>query len=205
MMRITEIRKLKSGRYGIFADGEYVDSLDDETLVLSRLKTGREIDESELAEILLEAKKRRAKDKAMNLLSFRDHSKAELVKKLSPKLGEEAAEEAAEKMEEIGLVNDADYALKFAKELIFTKLLGRDRVLYELSQRGIDRELAFSALESIEFDPIENARRLLLKKYPRGIQDESARRKAAALLTRSGYRFSEIKSALNIYDTDYNE
>jgi SOS response regulatory protein OraA/RecX len=44
--------------------------------------------------------------------------------------------------------------------------------------------------------------RLLQKKYPRGIADDGARRRASAALSRSGYTWEDIKQALKNYGTD---
>jgi regulatory protein len=201
-MKITDINPTKRGRYAIFGDGVYIDSVDDETLVISRIKVGTDIDEFELEKLLAESKKKKAKDKALRLLSLRDHSRAELIQKLQRSTDEEAAEQAASRMEQLGLIDDTSFAKKYASELILHKLYGRERAIYEMLRKGLDKEIVLQAIDNIETEPQEQILKLLNKKYPRGINDESDFRKASAFLNRYGYKWDEIKQALESYGTE---
>jgi regulatory protein len=201
-MKITDINPTKRGRYSLFGDGVYIDSIDDETLVNSHIKIGLEIDEFELEKLLAEAKKKKAKDKAMRLLSYRDHSREELKKKLQRSTDEESAEQAADRMEQLGLIDDTAYAKKLASELILHKLYARQRAVYEMLQKGLDKELVSQSVDSIDADTQEQLLKLLSKKYPRGINNENDSRKANAFLSRYGYKWEEIRRALECYGTE---
>lgn len=201
-MKITDINPTKRGRFAIFGDGVYIDSVDDETLVISRIKVGTDIDEFELEKLLADSKKKKAKDKALRLLSFRDHSRAELIQKLQCSTDEEAAEQAAERMEQLGLIDDTMFAKKYASELMLHKLYGRERAVYEMLHKGLDKETVLQAIEDIETDPNEQILKLLNKKYPSGINNENDARKASAFLGRYGYKWDEIKQALRVYGTE---
>jgi regulatory protein len=198
-MKITDINPTKRGRFAIYGDGIYIDSIDDETLAISHIKIGTEIDENELEKLLAEAKKKKAKDKALRLLSYRDHSRAELTQKLQRSTDEEAAEQAAERMEQLGLIDDTAYAKKLASELILHKLYGRERAVFEMLQKGIYKETVLQAVDNIDADPGEQLLMLLGKKYPHGINNENDSRKASAFLRRYGYKWDEIKQALECY------
>lgn len=50
-MIITAVEPTKKGRYSVFADGEFVFSVDDETLVLCGVKAGREVTVQQLEAI----------------------------------------------------------------------------------------------------------------------------------------------------------
>lgn len=195
-MKITKIREQKNGRFAIYADGEYRLSADAQTIALQNLHCGAEISEAELENFGKAATQQFAKDKAMTLLSYRDHSKEELKRKLLRNVDEETAEAAAARMEELGLVDDNAFAEKFARELLFKRLFGKPRVLYEMEKRGLDRELSREIVENLDENPALRAKDFIEKKYPRGIEDEKIRRRAVAALQRGGYRWDDIKEAL---------
>jgi regulatory protein len=201
-MIITEIREQKNGRFAIYADGEYVLSADASTIGLSTLKKGAEISVTELEAFARTAQDQFAKDKAFTFLSYRDHSKEELRRKLLRSVDEETADNAAQRMEDLGLVNDEAYAEKFARELLNTKLMGANRVVYEMTRRGLDRELTSETVERLDTEPEERIIRFVQKKYPRGISEEKDRRRALAALARNGFRWDEIREALRDYDEE---
>lgn len=76
----------------------------------SPYRAGGVIDDDQLRELLDRSEKNRAREKALYLLSMRDHSRGELERKLRRTAGEQTAAETAARMEEIGLVNDEAYA-----------------------------------------------------------------------------------------------
>lgn len=194
-MRITEIKKLRSGNYGIYADYRFMLSVDEETLIRSGLKEGLELDGPDLDGLLEETNRRKAADKAMVLLSYRDHSKQELARKIARTAGEDAAQDAAEKMEQLGLVDDVQYAGRYARELFFRRCYGQERVLYELTHKGIDRELAEQVIDELAVDNVELILRFIEKKYPKGLDDEASLRRAQAALARNGHRWEDIREA----------
>lgn len=201
-MIITEIREQKNGRFAIYADGQYIMSADANTLGLSNLRKGMEISPQELETFAKAAQEQFAKDKAFTFLSYRDHTKEELRRKLLRSVDDETADSAAQKMVDLGLVNDETYAEKFACELLNIKLFGADRAIYEMTRRGLDRELARETVEQLDTNPHERIKRFINKKFPRGFADEKERRRAVAALSRYGFKWDEIREALRDYDED---
>lgn len=51
----------------------------------------------------------------------------------------------------------------------------------------------------MDIDPAEQLRDLLERKYARGLGDEKSRRRTVAALQRLGYRWEEIRRALEEY------
>lgn len=185
----------------LYLDGEYVMNLDTRTLIENRFDVGKDIDDEDLHEIIRLSNERRAKEKALWLISYRDHSKKELADKIKRTCDEESADKAVERMEELGLVNDESYALHYAQKLIFTKHMSKNAVVYELARKGIDKELAAEILDEIEVDSSEQIRIIIDKKY-KNISDEKIRRRAVAALQRLGYRWDEIKGVIEEYAED---
>lgn len=200
-MLITAIEPRRKDMSALYLDGEYVMNLDTRTLIENRFDVGKDIDDEDLHEIIRLSNERRAKEKALWLISYRDHSKKELADKIKRTCDEESADKAVERMEELGLVNDESYALHYAQKLIFTKHMSKNAVVYELARKGIDKELAAEILDEIEVDSSEQIRIIIDKKY-KNISDEKIRRRAVAALQRLGYRWDEIKGVIEEYAED---
>ncbi|HCB95225.1 regulatory protein RecX [Ruminococcus sp. YE282] len=200
-MLITAIEPRRKAMSALYLDGEYVMNLDTRTLIENRFDVGKDIDDEDLHEIIRLSNERRAKEKALWLISYRDHSKKELADKIKRTCDEKSADKAVERMEELGLVNDESYALHYAQKLIFTKHMSKNAVVYELARKGIDKELAAEILDEIEVDSSEQIRIIIDKKY-KNISDEKIRRRAVAALQRLGYRWDEIKGVIEEYAED---
>ena len=197
-MKITDIRPRRKGFSAVYIDGEFAMNLDTQTLLEQRIDTGRELDDEELHGLIGRSNERRAKEKALWLISYRSHSKKELRDKISRTCDREAAEKAVERMEELGLVNDRDYASRCAQTLIFTKHMSKRGAAMELRRRGIESDLIDEALDEIEVDEREQIAAVIERKYPK-IEDEKIRRRATAALQRLGYGWDDIKAVLNEY------
>ena len=203
-MELTAIEPRSHRLVQLYLDGEAAVKLDAATAQEARLRVGMELDDEELHELLQKSDAARAKEKALYLLEHRPHATRELERKLSRTVGEEAAQAAADRMEELGLVDDADYAARLAQELA-RKGYAFSRTVQELVRRGVDRELAQEAAREASPDPEEAIRRLIQRKYERRLGDEKGRRQTAAALQRLGYRWEEIRSALREFDGDPEE
>ena len=199
-MRITAVKPRRKGLSGLYLDEEFVMNLDTKTLLENRFDVGREIDDEELKDVIEQSNARRAKEKALWLLTYRAHSKKELEDKLRRTCDTDAAETAVTRMEELGLINDGAYAESCARRLLLDKKMTRRAALYELTRKGIDKETAEAVLEEIDVDYRENIRSIIEKKY-RDIRDEKVRRRAVAALQRLGYGWEDIKAVLETYDT----
>ena len=171
-MLITAIEPRRKAMSALYIDGEFVMNLDTQTLIENRFDVGREIDDEDLHEIIKLSNERRAKEKAAN--------------------------KAVERMEELGLVNDENYARRYAQQLLFSKHMAPKGAVHALVQKGIDRELANDIIEEIPVDIDESIRTVIDKKY------RNIKRRAVAALQRLGYRWDEIKNILEEYtEEDY--
>ena len=109
-MLVTALKEKRKGLTQVFIDGEYAMTLDTMVLLENHIKEHSEIDDDELYILVKKSKERRANEKALTLLERRSHSKQELANKIARTMDRDSAVAAAEKMEEIGLVNDRDFA-----------------------------------------------------------------------------------------------
>ena len=197
-MKITDILPRRKGLSAVYIDGEYALSLDTQTLLEHRIDIGRELDDEELHDLIESSNERRAKEKALWLISYRSHSKKELRDKISRTCDRQSAEKAVERMEELGLVNDRDYAERCAQTLIFTKHMSKRGAAMELRRKGIESEIIDEVLGDIEVDEREQIQAVIERKYPK-IGDEKIRRRAVAALQRLGYGWDDIKDVIESF------
>ena len=194
-MKITAVEPRRKQMCALFIDGEYVMNLDAQTLIENRFDVGREIDDDELKEIIEKSSERRAKEKALWLISYRSHSKKELFDKLKRSFDEASAQKAVDRMEELGLINDEEFAKLYARKLVNGKKMSVKAAEYELYRKGIDKITAEQVLSELEYDPQTQIIEFITKKY-KNIQDEKIKRRAVAALQRKGYSWEEIKQAI---------
>jgi len=133
-----------------------------------------------------------ARDRALNLLSFRDRSRRELERRLL-RAGFEAADvdEALEALERAGLVDDERFARAVVELEAGRRLSGRRAVASALAAKGVGREAGRAALAELEDPDAERARaeELARSRASRmtGLPSGVAYRRLAGLLARRGY------------------
>lgn len=139
--------------------------------------------------------------RALGLLSRREHSARELERKLGAR-GVEPREARAtvDRMREAGWQDDA----RFAELLVRSRASagqGPLRIRAELATHGLDRETAAAALsgfeETVGADWVELARELVRRRFPEALTgDHTAQRKAADFLLRRGFSMEHMRTAM---------
>ncbi len=197
---IIKTELTKGGRLALYADDEYVMSIDADIWYSLDYSDGAEIDNDELEELKSLVNARLAYAQAIRFLTARSHSENELYKKLLKKHSHSSAIFAVKKCKELGFLDDADFAERYAKELYEKKKYGLSRIKQELLLKGIDRDIIDDVLATIDTDCTENIISIIEKKYSGCLNDEKGKRRMIAGLMRLGYSYSDIKTAL----ADYN-
>lgn len=198
-MLITAVEPRKKGLSALYIDGELAMKLDTEVLLAHRFDVGREIDDEQLHECVQASDQKRCKDKAMWLISYRDHSRRELIDKLKRDYPEDCCEKAVNRLKELGLLDDGRYARRYAADLINLKHLSARGVRQKLYEKGIDRDLIDEVLDECVIDEKEQIRIIIDKKYARALSDEKGQRRCVNALSRAGFGFADIKSVMREY------
>lgn len=198
-MELTAAEPRRRGFVQLFLDGEAAVKLDAQVFLQSGLKPGDQVSDQELFELIQASDARRAQEKALYLLEYRNYSKRELTEKIArTAASREAAQAAAGRMEELGLIDDRRFGEDYARELFSRKGYGARRAAQELRRKGLDQELVQELVEKYGSPEQsgENIRRVLEKKYPGWQEDEKVRRRAFAALQRLGYSYQEVREAM---------
>jgi regulatory protein len=116
-----------------------------------------------------------AKQKAYRLLSMRPHSEKELEKKLREKdFPAAVVKEALEKLRDLKYLNDASFAIQWARNLAANKLWGNRKIIASLQEKGVQARLIDDAVAAARQElSEEEAIAVLIKK-------RAAQKKAAA-------------------------
>lgn len=199
-MKITDIVKAKGDRYTIFVDGEYWYIIDLEIIMQNHLKISMEVDEDFLEDIMMQAQRRKARERAYYLLGYRDHSKKELYDKLLKSACPKVAMDIILMVEEQGLLDDEKYAAKLARYYMLSKKWGAKKAYQEMYRRGIDKEIITVAIEECEVDFVEHIKGIIDKKYYDCLEDYKGKQKLIAALMRLGYCYDDIKTAISEYN-----
>ena len=220
MLIITAIMPRRKHLCGIKFSEEYIPegartdatgllALDSDYIEEIGLKEGQEYEYSDIERMVFESDKRRAKNKALWLISRRDYSSNEMLKKLSEEFSFEASQSAVAKMCELSFIDDRRYAKHLAEKLIDIKGFAPKSAKFEMMKKGIDRELAEEILMERDDDPRESVKMLIEEKYKKYLVDEKGTRKVINALLRKGFSYGDIRTALEPYIEDnygdYNE
>ena len=128
------------------------------------------------------------------LLSLKDRTKKGLKNKLDEKFfNKNAVIKAVDKLERLGYINDVDYGANFIRN----RKYGRQRIIIELINRGLDREtisLAYETLESEEKEKNEEFKDIDDQKLEKAIKKAGKKeeRKLIEYLLRQGFKLDRI-------------
>ncbi len=124
-------------------------------------------------------------------LDRRDHTRHELEQALRKKeIPDDIAAEMLDYYEEIGLVDDADFARRWVQSRTSFKSLGKRALWLELYRKGISKTLIDEVLEGVsEEDEYELALRFARSRLGRvrGLPMPQANRRLAGMLARKGF------------------
>lgn len=163
------------------------------------LYAGRELSGEEAERLQAAARRGELKRKAIELLMRKPQSRRELGRKLSEwGASQEEAEAICGRLEELGYLNEAEYAGRIVRHYA-AKGFGERKLRDELYRRGIPRELWEEALAQIEDEENASAIDAFLEKKLKGSRDPKDVKRASDALARRGFRWPEISDALRRY------
>ena len=199
-MKITKIEQQKKNksRFSVFLDGEFSFGADKFTVVSYGLSEGAEITEEKLAEIKQGALTEDAKNYAARLISSRSYTEKVIREKLSAHTGdEETVQKTINFLKEYKLIDDLDYATRYAHDLVHLKKFGPKQVVWKLQEKGIPKDIAQKVASEFNFDDTvsENLKTLAQKKLA-GNFDIKNIMKVKRYLASRGYNFDDINAVI---------
>ena len=196
-MIITSLMPVTKQKTEVEIDGQFAFVLYRGELSRFKLREQEEIPASVYREITEEILPRRAKLRAMHLLTRRDYTEQEIRQRLRKgKYPEEVIEEAVSYVKSYHYVDDESYARRYVEQYRDKK--GVRKIRMELSGRGISREVTDRVLEII--------RELVRKKWPaEGRATEKDFQRMYGFLGRRGFGSEDILAVLRELQRDSGE
>ena len=183
---MTDVRE-RRGKARVFVDGEYWAELDAGVAIECGLRMGAAFSWEELGRARVAGERPVAMGRALNLLGYRARSEAEIRERLGRYgYAGETIEAVVGRLEELGYVDDVDFARLKAREK--ARRYGPRRVSVELRKSGVGEELAREVVEE-EFagrSEVGEARSAAARRYNGRGSDAEARR-VYGFLVRRGY------------------
>ncbi|HEX7117655.1 MAG TPA: regulatory protein RecX [Longimicrobiales bacterium] len=168
-------------RVNVYVDGEFRCGLALEIAYGGGLRVGDEVAEATLAALEREDLLWKAREAALNLLSYRARSEAELRQRLRRKdYPDDIVEACVAELVEKGFVDDAAFAASFVRDRVRGKPRGARRLVQELRAKGVAPETAAAAvdgtLEAEEVTELGMAREVAAGWARRSLGRQTARR-----------------------------
>src|SRR5918995_418138 len=186
MPEITGVRE-RRGKARIWVDGEFWAEIGAEVALERGLREGVALGLEELDEARAAGERALAMNRALHFLGYRARSRREARARLRRYgYGEETVEGVVGRLEELGYLDDEEFARTATREK--ARRYGPRRALTELRRSGVDAELAQNVVDE-EFagrSELEEARSAAARRYNRGGSDAEARR-VYGFLVRRGY------------------
>ena len=199
VLRLTQ-QKNHSNRYNLFLDNDERISITDDLIFKFSISSGKEFTESELADLKAAADLAFTREKALELLSLREHGSGELRTKLFRKGYQKAAiTEVIEYLKEKNYLNDERFAELFSDELIQRKQVGPAKLKEKLYQRGVPRDVIDDIMLNYDRETqLENCRYHLEKKFKnrRSFETREEKAKAVRYLQGKGFSWGIISSVI---------
>ncbi len=194
-MKITGIKQQlkRTDRYSVFVDNKYSFSLSESALLNEGLASGQELDERRLADLKDASGTDKAYGNALRYVAMRPRSIWEMEMYLRRKdIEEPVSKQIIERLEAVGLLDDAVFARAWVANRRLLKSTSKRKLRLELRQKHLSPAVIDQAMQDDETDERDTLRELIAKKcnrYP-------DRNKFMQYLTRQGFGYDDIKSAL---------
>ncbi|MCH7768343.1 MAG: regulatory protein RecX [Nitrospinae bacterium] len=144
---------------------------------------------------------RKAREAAHRLLARRARSVAEIKSKLAERRFSPAViRRTVERLASVGYLDDTAFARSHARYLMEARPMGRRRLSWELSRKGIEKGLVEEAVEEVWAGRSERevAREVAMRRLEayRGLDETTVRRRLKGYLERRGFPHGDIVTIL---------
>jgi regulatory protein len=191
---VTALRfqKRNKDRVNVYLDGRFAFGL--VAVEAAHLKVGQELSDADIARLRNQDEIERAYERALNFLSYRPRSEAEVRRNLRGKnLEEEVVESVIERLKRAGLLDDREFARYWVENRLQFKPRGVRALRQELWEKGVPDAVIAEAIEG--FDEEDAARRVAEAGARRmaHLEPRDFRRKLNAYMARRGFSYAVIK------------
>jgi regulatory protein len=197
---ITKIQRIRGKRaqYGVYLDGSLALELSDWTIGKFGLRTGDDLDEQLIDTIKSAEAETRAKNIAINYLSYRPRSSKEITFHLTKKgFEQECAEGVTRHLQSVKMIDDDRFAHTFVRDRLKRKPTGQALLRQQLLAKGISSAMADKVLTELVSPQSQQASALLAAKrkiqltqhLAKKIDAEKRKKRILDFLLRRGFSY----------------
>ena len=195
--KITALKaqKRNSQRINVYLDDEFAFGLS--RFAAAWLQLGQELSPEKIRELQDIDAQEVAYKRALNFISFRPRSEAEVRKNLKKHdTPEEAIPEVLDRLRRIGLVDDVLFAQNWIENRSTFRPRGKRALVAELRQKGIEDEAIDEALFDLDEDSLAYQAALKQSRKYEGLDWQTFRQKMGAFLARRGFNYGVAKPVI---------
>jgi regulatory protein len=190
---ITALRfqKRNKDRVNVYVDGQFAFGL--AAILAAPLRVGQTLGEEDLGRLETQDDVERAYERALNFLSYRPRSQAEVRRNLRKKKLEDSVVEAAlDRLIQAGLLDDREFVRYWVENRVQFNPRGIRALRQELWQRGVPGAIIDDELAGFDEEP--SARRVAEAGARRfgGLAPRQFREKLGAYLARRGFSYAVV-------------
>lgn len=191
---ITALRfqKRNKNRVNVYIDGQFAFGL--AVIEASHLRVGQTLSDDDVARLQMQDEVEQAYERALNFLSYRPRSEAEVRRKLRKKnVEEEVIEAVVERLARAGLLNDREFARYWVENRRQFNPRGARALRHELREKGVPAPVIADVLSDLDEEVTARkaaetgARRLA------HLEPGDFRRRLGAYLARRGFSYAVIE------------
>lgn len=200
--RITalEPQKRARDRVNVYLDGDFAFGL--AGFVAANLKIGSQLSDEAIAELKAADGVERAHNRALDYLSYRPRSEAEVQAYLLGKdFPDDVVEEVLGRLSRAGLVDDAEFARYWSDNRARFRPRGKRMLQYELRQKGVVSSAIDEALD--DYDEVSAVQKVAREQARRlkHLPPDTFRRRLHGRLARRGFSNDLIQEALDTLES----
>lgn len=199
---LIEPQKKNPDRFSLFHEGRFLVGVSGQTLIDYSIQKGVEMTPSLFRELSKSEKYQKVKDACYRYLSRRDHSGFELKRKVSKKgYSQDLIEQVVDEFSRKGLLDDENFANKFASDKAKLKQWGPKKIKHALYKKGIDRKIAEKVVQNTvnSLEQHQICVDLIVKRKNHFLREDDfykRKQKIYRYLAGKGYSGSVIKKAM---------
>jgi regulatory protein len=191
---ITALRfqKRNKNRVNVYIDGQFAFGL--AAIEAAHLRVGQTLSDDDVARLQMQDEVEQAYERALNFLSYRPRSEAEVRRKLRKKnMEEQIVEAVVERLTRAGLLNDREFARYWVENRRQFNPRGARALRHELWEKGVPAPVIADVLADLDEEVTARraaetgARRLA------HLEPGDFRRRLGAYLARRGFSYAVIE------------
>ena len=197
-----QAQKKNNKRCSVFLDNEFAFGVHQDVLLKSGISKGDQLSEEQIEAIAALEDLHRAKQKAYKLLAVRARSEKELRDRLvRDQIPGKIIDTVITDLKNLGMLNDREFALMFARSRMITRPEGAFLLRRELFEKGIDEAFIDTAVDQVFTEKSESdwafevaAKRKRQIGHP---DDIKTQKKVSDFLQRRGFRWEIVREIMD--------